>query len=95
MVKHLNIRVHGKVQGVVFRWSAQKEAEKLGLTGFAKNEADGSVYIEAEGEEKVIEQFLKWCKNGPEMAVVSKLETEEAKVKNFSDFTISVDAVPE
>ncbi len=88
-MKHLNIRVYGKVQGVFFRVSAKQEAEKLNLTGFARNEKDGTVYIEAEGEQKNLDEFLKWCKNGPDSARVDKIESTPGHLKNFSDFTMS------
>ncbi len=84
--KHLNIKVYGKVQGVFFRVSAKDEADKLGLKGFARNEKDGSVYIEVEGKKETLDKFLEWCKNGPEAAMVEKLEIKEGTVKNFSEF---------
>ncbi len=61
-MKHLNIKIHGQVQGVFFRDSAKQAADKLGIKGFAKNEADGTVYIEAEGEEAGLGKFLEWCR---------------------------------
>ena len=50
-MKHLEIKIFGKVQGVFFRSSARQKAGELGLSGFAENLADGSVEIEAEGGE--------------------------------------------
>ena len=49
MIKHFDITVQGKVQGVWFRDSTMKEAKRLGINGFVRNEPDGSVYVEAEG----------------------------------------------
>ena len=86
MRKHLNIKIYGQVQGVFFRVSAKEQAEKLGITGFARNEKDGTVYIEAEGDEKKLDQFLEWCRNGPEAAQVEKIEVTEGPLKNFSGF---------
>ncbi|MCR4306035.1 MAG: acylphosphatase [Candidatus Daviesbacteria bacterium] len=88
-MKHLNINVYGLVQGVFFRASAKEEADKLNLTGFAKNMPDGSVYIEAEGEENNLEKFIKWCSNGPMMAQVDKIEASEESLKDFKEFRIS------
>ncbi len=51
-MKNLIIKIYGDVQGVNFRFEAKLTADKLGVKGFVRNEADGSVYIEAEGEEK-------------------------------------------
>lgn len=88
MAKHLNIKVYGLVQGIFYRATAKKEAEKLGIFGFARNEPDGSVYIEAEGEEKDLNQFIKWCKTGPSLSRVDKVEITEELVKDFSEFLI-------
>ena len=84
--KHLNIKIYGQVQGVFFRVTAKEKAEKLRIKGFARNEEDGAVYIEAEGEKDKLDKFLEWCKNGPDKAQVEKLEVTEGPVKNFSSF---------
>ncbi len=87
MIKHLNIKIYGAVQGVFFRTNAKKEAENLSIAGFVRNERDGTVYIEAEGEEKSLDEFLKWCRKGPDSAQVEKIEVETEPVKNFSEFS--------
>lgn len=87
MVKHWNIRVFGEVQGVFFRYSAKEKAEELGIRGFARNESDGSVYIEAEGEEDATRKFLGWCRGGPSSAKVAKIEASEGELKNFNEFS--------
>lgn len=86
MKKHINIKISGQVQGVFFRVTAKEKADKLGITGFARNEPDGSVYIEAEGEEKTLDQFLSWCHKGPSLAKVGKVDTKEDQLKNFTNF---------
>lgn len=58
-IKHLNIKIYGQVQGVFFRASAKEEAEKLGVKIFPRNETDGSVFIEAEGEEEKLKKFVQ------------------------------------
>lgn len=88
MIKHLNIRVSGTVQGVFFRAIAKELAANLGLFGFAENREDGSVYIEVEGEESRLDQFLSWCKKGPPSAVVERIEINQEQLKNFSEFSI-------
>lgn len=86
-MKHLNIKIYGNVQGVFFRWEAAREANELSITGFAENAADGSVDIEAEGEEENLKAFLKWCEKGPPSASVEKTEFEfSGELKNFKDF---------
>jgi len=86
--KHLNIRVYGEVQGVFFRDSVRRKAEELGIKGFARNEPDESVYIEAEGLQEVLEKLVNWCWEGPESARVAKVEIEEGDTKNFEDFRV-------
>lgn len=89
MRKHLNIRVFGQVQGVFFRHSARQKAEELGIKGFAKNEPDDSVYIEAEGEEENLKKFLDWCYQGPAFAQVKKVESKfSSEIKIFNEFMI-------
>ncbi len=84
----LSIRVHGKVQGIFFREGAKTEAEKLGLKGFARNDADGTVYIEAEGEEKALKEFLAWVSHGPTGAKVEKVDSDSIPPQNFREFSI-------
>jgi acylphosphatase len=87
-MKHLAIRVSGKVQGVFFRANTKTQADNFGLKGFVRNEPDGSVYIEAEGEGQVLENFVAWCKTGPRFAKVEACEVDEGELRNFSDFVI-------
>jgi len=88
MNKHFSIRVMGKVQGVFFRASAREKAEGLGVKGFVRNEADGSVYIEAEAEEIILEQFLEWCRQGPPRARIDKLDVAGGEVRKFEGFEV-------
>lgn len=88
-MKHLNIRVHGRVQGVFFRDSARRQAEKLGLVGLARNEPSGTVYIEVEGKDSVLEDFVRWCHQGSDFAQVDHVETETGEVSGFSGFRVS------
>lgn len=59
-----NRLVYGRVQGVGFRYTTQHEAQRLGLTGYAKNMDDGSVEVVACGESDRVEQLMKWLKAG-------------------------------
>jgi acylphosphatase len=88
MVKHLNIKVHGRVQGVFFRASTKTQAEALGINGFVRNEKDETVYIEAEGEEEALKKFVEWCSHGPKYAIVEKCEVTESDIRNFNNFII-------
>lgn len=87
-MRRLNIKVFGQVQGVFFRDSVRRKAGELSIKGFARNEADRSVYIEAEGREEALEKLVNWCWEGPEMAKVEKVEIEEGDSTNFQDFQV-------
>lgn len=86
MLVHRIIRIVGYVQGVGFRRSAKSIADTLGICGFARNERDGSVYIEAEGEEEAMTSFLAWCRRGPPSARVDRVDIREGSVKGFRGF---------
>lgn len=89
MSKLVAIKVYGKVQGVFFRESAREEALKLGLGGFARNEGDGAVYIEAEGGDENLKKFVDWCRKGPELAQVENIEVEYSEdLKFYRDFEV-------
>ena len=87
-MKHLSIHVIGKVQGVWFRVNTKETASKLGLFGFVKNEADGSVYIEVSGDENNIENFVAWCKKGEAPSRVDELIIKENDKKYHEEFII-------
>jgi len=73
---------------VYYRATTKAVADQLGIKGFVKNQEDGSVYIEAEGDDFSIESFLEWCNAGPQNAVVEKVHSEEADLKNFRNFEV-------
>jgi acylphosphatase len=84
----MNILVKGKVQGVFFRAYTKQKAEELGLRGFVKNNMDGSVYIETEGEENVLREFISWCRKGSPRSKVESVESTTSALVNFSSFKI-------
>ena len=88
-MRGLKIKIYGDVQGVGFRYEAKIVADKLGIKGFARNENDGTVHIEAEGEEKDLEKFLEWCRKGPYSARVAKVDFEFGdKPRGFPEFRV-------
>ena len=80
----MNARIHclisGRVQGVAFRWFAEREASALGLTGWARNLINGRVEVLVEGESRAVEAFVGRLRVGPSLARVDDV-TEE-----WSDF---------
>ena len=87
-MKHLSIKVIGKVQGVFFRASTKAVADQMGIKGLVKNEKDGSVYIEAEGSETFLAMFVEWCNEGPDKAKVENVEVSEGELKNYRNFEV-------
>lgn len=87
-MKRVAITVHGTVQNVFFRMYAKDEADRLELSGFARNEPDGSVYIEAEGAEDALGLLLEWCRKGSPRAVVDRVEHRAIPVTNQLGFSI-------
>ena len=69
----VHLRVRGRVQGVYFRAATAAEAARLGLTGFARNLADGSVEIVGEGPRIKLEQLHRWAQDGPPDAIVAEV----------------------
>lgn len=89
MKKRVIIRVYGFVQGVNFRYYTMREAQNLGLSGWVKNEEDGSVTILAEGEEEDLKKLIEWAKRGPNWAEVEKIEVNWQEAKDeFERFEV-------
>jgi acylphosphatase len=87
-MKHLQITISGRVQGVGFRWGVLQKAKKFGIVGFVRNEADGSVYIEAEGEDEQLEKLVAWCGKGPFFGRVDGINVLESPCVGFLSFEI-------
>ena len=87
-MEHLDITVGGKVQGVWFRQSTLDKAIELGVNGYTMNLPNGNVYIEVEAETKVLNDFVEWCRVGPEYAEVEDVVLNESKLKGFKTFQI-------
>lgn len=73
-MKELKLIVRGYVQGVFYRASIKSAAKELGLTGFARNEPDGTVTVLAQGEEVALKQILKKAWQGSDACKVDKIE---------------------
>jgi acylphosphatase len=74
-----SLRIEGRVQGVGFRWWAVGEAERLGLAGWARNRADGSVEVLAIGEAAAIDALERACAGGPSAARVTAVRRSPAE----------------
>ncbi|MFQ5623822.1 MAG: acylphosphatase [Paracoccaceae bacterium] len=78
--KAVRARITGRVQGVAFRWWTRRQAEALGLDGWVRNEADGSVTALIAGGAGAVDAMVRLLEDGPEAAVVIGVETEEVAV---------------
>ncbi|HEY8689347.1 MAG TPA: acylphosphatase [Chitinophagaceae bacterium] len=84
----IHLLVKGNVQGVFYRATAKKVADKLKLTGWIKNTKEGDVEITATGKEEQLNEFIKWCKKGPEKAQVEDVIIRHEPETSFTDFEI-------
>ncbi|MEA2007251.1 MAG: acylphosphatase [Patescibacteria group bacterium] len=88
-MKHITVKISGKVQGVFFRYWTKKEADKLNICGWVRNELDGSVLIEAEGEDKNLHEFCMLCENGSKGAIVETIDVKwNENKKGYKKFEI-------
>ncbi len=82
------ITIQGRVQGVGFRYYTKLKADSLGIRGFAKNQPDGSVYIEAEADGHAMSEFLAFCRQGPPLARVINIEVSDSAPSGYENFRI-------
>ena len=80
--------VHGRVQGVGYRYFAKAAALKLGLAGFARNLDDGTVEVVAVGPKSKVEDLLGDLQRGPTLAEVRHIQREPAPIEKFGSFEI-------
>ncbi len=80
--------VHGRVQGVGYRYFVLRQAEALGLTGFTRNRADGSVEVVAEGGEQALADLEDRLRTGPSFSEVSAVEREDVAPRGDGSFHI-------
>ena len=87
-MKAVQARVTGRVQGVSFRWYTQEQAHGLGVTGWVRNEPDGSVLLHAEGEDAAVDALVTWCRTGPSTARVTDVAVRAAAEEGVSSFEV-------
>jgi acylphosphatase len=81
-------RVSGRVQGVGFRYSTTREAQRLRLGGWVRNASNGDVEIWAEGPEDKLKIFLAWLRRGPEYSRVDTVEKEDKAPRGLFEFGV-------
>lgn len=81
--------VHGHVQGVFFRETARRHAERLGVAGSARNLPDGTVEVVAEGERDAVERLIELCREGPRGARVDWVDVRSEEPESLSGFRVA------
>ena len=88
-MKRIQLIISGYVQGVGFRAYTQKQAQRLGLSGFVRNRSDGSVEVQAQGNEEALNRLIQWTHRGaPTSDVESVVENELPINESEQDFRI-------
>ena len=86
MTKSVLTRIEGKVQGVWYRdWTVQN-AQELGLNGWVRNRVDGSVEALFSGDDSSVDEMLKRCEDGPQLARVTAVSPEESDAPSENGF---------
>jgi len=90
MLMRAMVKFFGLVQGVNFRYYTRLKAREIGLTGFVRNELDGSVFAVFEGEKDAVEKCIMWCANNQPHAEVTdyQVEWERIEAREYSSFEI-------
>ena len=80
--------VHGEVQGVGFRMSCRAEAVAAGVTGWVRNEPDGSVSAHVEGQSAAVESVVAWAQHGPRHARVDRVDVRDVPPEGLPRFEV-------
>ena len=84
----VRLEIKGKVQGVFFRATASRIAEKNNLKGWIKNKSNGEVEAVVTGKKEAVEIFIEWCREGPEKAVIDKVDITPLDETTFKEFSV-------
>ncbi len=87
-VVRVHLFVEGRVQGVNFRHNTYQEAIRLGVSGWARNLADGRVEAVYEGPREAVEELVAWTRHGPEWARVTNMAIKDEEPRGEQGFGI-------
>lgn len=83
----LHLVIHGRVQGVWYRDSMRREAQRLNVTGWVRNRPDGTVEAMVQGGAGSVETLLRWARRGPQLAEVGRIDAEPGS-GSYSGFEV-------
>lgn len=83
----LRLMIHGRVQGVWFRDSMHREAQRLGIAGWVRNRSDGTVEAVVQGDPAAVDTIVRWAQRGPEHAQVERIEIGPHE-GSYADFEV-------
>jgi acylphosphatase len=89
MTQAVDVTVTGLVQGVFFRAEAQRQAQRLGVAGWVRNEPDGSVAARFEGEPDAVDAMVAWCREGPRHARVDGVDVRRCEPTGATGFEVN------
>jgi acylphosphatase len=84
----LNLLIKGRVQGVFYRATAKEIADKIGIKGWVKNTSDGDVEMSISGSDDALQEFIKWCWQGPKSAKVTDVIVTSPEQTNYNEFKV-------
>jgi acylphosphatase len=87
-VARRRVVVHGHVQGVFFRGTTRREAQRRGVSGWVSNRPDGAVEAVFEGSPEAVEAMVDFCSGGPRGADVDRMETSDEEPEGLAGFDV-------
>lgn len=87
-MQRVHVVVSGRVQGVFFRDSCRREAQRLGVSGWVRNATDGTVVAELEGEPAAVDALVEWCRRGPSHADVEGVDLRRVRPTGERGFEV-------
>ena len=87
-MKAVDVLITGRVQGVFFRARAYEEATRLDVSGWVRNEPDGSVAAHLEGDADAVDALVEWCRHGPPYAQVERVTAAPSVPSGVAGFTV-------
>ena len=84
-----HVVVHGHVQGVFFRDTVRRLAERHGVAGWVRNTWDGAVEAVFEGEDDAVERLVQFCREGPRGAVVERVDVDDEQPEGLTEFRVT------